>query len=70
MTRHGMQVGKGGIVRDASIHRRVIEKVTAGIEEAGFVSKGCIESPLKGAVGGNTEFLALFERTTSAEPNG
>jgi 23S rRNA (cytidine1920-2'-O)/16S rRNA (cytidine1409-2'-O)-methyltransferase len=65
-----MQVGKGGIVRDASIHRRVIEKVTAGIEEAGFVSKGCIESPLKGAVGGNTEFLALFERTTSAGPNG
>ena len=64
-----MQVGKGGIVKDASIHRRVIEKVTAGFEEAGFVSKGCIESPLKGAVGGNTEFLALFERVTSPAPD-
>ena len=64
-----VQVGKGGIVKDASIHRKVIEKVTAGIEEAGFVSKGCIESPLKGAVGGNTEFLALFERTSAQSGN-
>ncbi|CAL8472092.1 g11634 [Coccomyxa elongata] len=58
------EVSKGGIVKDAKIHRKVIEKVTAGFEEAGFVPRGCIESPIKGAVGGNTEFLALFERTS------
>ncbi len=59
-----MQVSKGGIVKDAKIHKKVIEAVTAGFEEAGFVSRGCIESPIKGAVSGNTEFLALFERTS------
>ena len=49
-------------MRDPKIHEKVIKSVTAGIEAAGFTSSGCIESPLKGAVGGNTEFLAHFQR--------
>jgi len=36
--------------------------VTAGIVAAGFSALGCIESPLKGATSGNTEFLAYFRR--------
>jgi 23S rRNA (cytidine1920-2'-O)/16S rRNA (cytidine1409-2'-O)-methyltransferase len=33
-----------------------------GVEAAGFEGHGLIESPIKGAVGGNTEYLALFTR--------
>ena len=57
-----MQVSSGGIVKDAKVHKRVIENVTAGIEAAGFAAQGWMESPLKGAVGGNSEFLAYFTR--------
>ena len=57
-----LQVSAGGTVRDPKIHQKVIETVTAGIVAAGFTSSGCIESPLKGAAGGNTEFLAHFQR--------
>ena len=61
-----MQVSSGGIVRDPKIHQKVIESVTAGIMAAGFSASGCIESPLKGAAGGNTEFLAHFQRCGDA----
>lgn len=55
-------VGKGGIVRDPEVHKAVIERLTKGIEEFGFVNRGVIESPIEGATG-NKEFLAHFERT-------
>ena len=58
----GPQVGGGGIVRSARVHRQVVADVTAGIEAAGFRGQGCIESPIKGATSGNTEFLAYFRR--------
>lgn len=64
-----LQVSSGGIVRDPKIHQKVIESVTAGIVAAGFTSSGCIESPLKGAAGGNTEFLAHFQRCGDAQPS-
>ena len=57
-----VQVSSGGIVKDERVHKRVIEDVTAGIEAAGFAAHGWMESPLKGAVGGNSEFLAYFTR--------
>ena len=44
------------------MHMRVIEDVTAGIKDAGFEAHGWMESPIKGAVGGNSEFLAYFSR--------
>ncbi len=56
------QVGGGGIVRSPRVHRQVVADVTAGIVAAGFSALGCIESPLKGATSGNTEFLAYFRR--------
>ncbi|XP_020968298.1 uncharacterized protein LOC107617780 isoform X5 [Arachis ipaensis] len=55
-------VGKGGIVKDPSIHQEVLDRIIKGVEDFGFCSKGWIESPLKGAEG-NTEFLVHFTRT-------
>lgn len=55
------QVGGGGIVRDPAVHKEVLERVIAGVEDHGFICEGWIESPLKGA-DGNIEFLACFRR--------
>lgn len=55
------QVGRGGIIRDSAIHADVINNVVEGVEDAGFVSQGVVESPLLGATG-NKEFLAYFVR--------
>ena len=52
-------------MRNPRVHRQVIADVTAGIEAAGFSARGCIESPIKGATSGNTEFLAYFRRQSS-----
>lgn len=53
------EVGKGGIVKDPVLHRRVIAEVNAAAEALGLNAGGVIESPIKGA-DGNTEFLALY----------
>jgi 23S rRNA (cytidine1920-2'-O)/16S rRNA (cytidine1409-2'-O)-methyltransferase len=49
-------VGKGGVVRDATIHRRVLSDVTAFACNQGFAIRGLIPSPLHGP-SGNIEFL-------------
>ena len=50
-------VGKGGVVRDPAIHRRVLEEVLAAAQAEGYSVHGLIRSPLKGPAG-NVEFLA------------
>ncbi len=55
------EVGKGGIVRDAEKHERVVEEINCFVETLGFRSTGVIDSPILGAEG-NKEFLALYER--------
>lgn len=50
------QVGKGGVVRDPQIHRRVLLDVLSGAEAAGYGVRGLAPSPLKGPAG-NIEFL-------------
>jgi 23S rRNA (cytidine1920-2'-O)/16S rRNA (cytidine1409-2'-O)-methyltransferase len=50
----------GGIVKDDTVHRKVIEKVTTGMQALGFRCEGIIDSPLLGAAAGNKEFLGLF----------
>ena len=55
-----MQVEQGGVVRDPAVHCQVIDWVRAGVEAAGLHFCGCMESPVKGATSGNTEFLAYF----------
>lgn len=55
------QVGKGGVVRDAAIHRQVLERVLGWAEAHGLSIGGCTPSPILGPAG-NREFLALLRR--------
>ena len=55
------EVGKGGIVREAEKHQRVIAEVNQAAHELGFRALRVIESPIQGA-DGNIEFLALYEQ--------
>jgi 23S rRNA (cytidine1920-2'-O)/16S rRNA (cytidine1409-2'-O)-methyltransferase len=55
------EVGKGGIVRDAAQHARVVEEVNRAAGELGLEVIGVIDSPILGAEG-NKEFLALYGR--------
>ncbi len=49
-------VGRGGVVRDPGIHRRVLEDVVAALGPIGLGPRGLIRSPLVGPKG-NVEFL-------------
>jgi 23S rRNA (cytidine1920-2'-O)/16S rRNA (cytidine1409-2'-O)-methyltransferase len=53
-------IGKGGIVRDPEVHKRVIEKVSSAVSELHWHVIGTIPSPITGAEG-NQEFL-LYAR--------
>jgi len=50
------QVGKGGVVRDPSLHQKVILDITGFCEDQGWSPLGTLESPLLGPKG-NREFL-------------
>jgi 23S rRNA (cytidine1920-2'-O)/16S rRNA (cytidine1409-2'-O)-methyltransferase len=52
-------VSRGGIVKDETVHEKVLEKIKTGMGEFGFKMVDVIESPILGAKG-NKEFLALF----------
>src|SRR5262245_53816537 len=54
------EVGKGGIVRDETAQRRVVEEIISFAAGLGMRAKGVIDSPILGA-DGNREFLACFE---------
>jgi len=55
-------VGKGGVVKDPAVHRRVVEEVrTFATKELGLRCDGVIESPLLGPAG-NKEFLICLRR--------
>ena len=53
-------VKKGGVVRDAAVHRRVLTEVLTAATERGFQVRGLTASPLKGPAG-NREFLVLLQ---------
>ncbi len=53
-------VERGGIVRDAGVHERVIEEVTTAAAAAGFARRGLAPSPITGAEG-NQEFLLWLQ---------
>jgi len=50
-------VGKGGVVREPAVHRRVLGEVLEAAREHGFGILGLTASPLRGPAG-NVEFLA------------
>ena len=52
-----MQVEAGGVVTDPAVHQDVIRRISEGVEAEGFISRGIFESPIRGAVGKNTEFF-------------
>jgi len=55
------QVGKGGVVREQAVHRRVLETVFQLAEQLGLAIKGIMPSPLLGPAG-NVEFLIWCRR--------
>jgi len=55
------QVGKGGIVRDPTIHAAVCARIRAWLEGRGWPVLGVTPSPIKGR-GGNVEFTIAAER--------
>lgn len=56
-------VGKGGIVRDLSVHEAVLTRVIAGIADCGISPIGLTFSPIKGA-DGNIEYLLYSRKDT------
>jgi len=59
------EVGKGGIVRDETVHARVIDEVTTAASALGLSRTGLTESPITG-MDGNREFLIHLRK--SSEP--
>lgn len=55
------EVGKGGVVRDATVHARVCAEVSGWIESCGWVAVGIERSPITGPEG-NVEFLMAAQR--------
>ncbi len=53
------KVGKGGVVRDAALHREAIDAVREVAHALGFVERGFVESPLRGPSGNREFFLCL-----------
>ncbi len=54
-------VGKGGIVRNARLHRRAVDQVTAAAQDAGLQVLGLVPSRVPGAEG-NVEFFLHAKR--------
>jgi 23S rRNA (cytidine1920-2'-O)/16S rRNA (cytidine1409-2'-O)-methyltransferase len=60
------QIGKGGIVRDARVHRAVIEKIARHAMDGDLGVRGVCRSPLAGA-DGNVEFFIYLSVAGSLE---
>jgi 23S rRNA (cytidine1920-2'-O)/16S rRNA (cytidine1409-2'-O)-methyltransferase len=55
------QVGRGGVVKDMSVHRDVLEEILNWASKNDLAPQDLIRSPIKGA-GGNVEFLVYLRR--------
>jgi 23S rRNA (cytidine1920-2'-O)/16S rRNA (cytidine1409-2'-O)-methyltransferase len=55
-------VGKHGVVRDAAVHKKVVEKITDFAQGIGLRSMGFVESPLLGPAG-NKEFFTYLVKS-------
>jgi 23S rRNA (cytidine1920-2'-O)/16S rRNA (cytidine1409-2'-O)-methyltransferase len=56
------QVGKGGVVRDAAVHRSVLREVVAAAAGLGLLPRALTRSPITGPAG-NSEFLLWLQRS-------
>jgi 23S rRNA (cytidine1920-2'-O)/16S rRNA (cytidine1409-2'-O)-methyltransferase len=55
------EIGKGGLVREARLHRKAIARVQATAEELGFNWLGLVDSPIQGG-DGNREWLCWLRK--------
>jgi 23S rRNA (cytidine1920-2'-O)/16S rRNA (cytidine1409-2'-O)-methyltransferase len=55
------EVGKGGVVRDPSVHEHVCTQAKVWVEEQGWTVLGIVQSPITGPEG-NIEFLLGAEK--------
>ena len=60
-------VGKGGILRDDALRRRVVQETVAGLAALGLEPMGAVDSAVAGA-GGNRECFALLRRPVDRVP--
>lgn len=60
------QVGKGGVVRDKAVHRRVLEEVLNLASQLGLTIAGLTVSPAPGPAG-NIEFLVWLQRFAATD---
>jgi 23S rRNA (cytidine1920-2'-O)/16S rRNA (cytidine1409-2'-O)-methyltransferase len=54
------EVGKGGLVRDAAVHMRVVDEVAAAANALGLTRVAMTESPITGTEGNREFFLHLI----------
>lgn len=59
------KVGKGGIVRDPSVHLEVLQHLLAFLPTVGLLCRGLDYSPVTGG-DGNIEYLGWWQRNTAA----
>lgn len=60
------QVGKKGVVRDPSVHRKVLEKITGFAFSESLLPRGLDYSPVKGPEG-NIEYLLYLQKMKANE---
>ena len=60
------QVGKGGVVRDPTLHNRVIKDLSSFFSESGLECQNVMPSPILGPKG-NREFFILLDRKGSGK---
>ena len=57
-----IEIGKGGVVRDAAVHARVVAEAKTWVEAEGWRVVGITPSPITGPEG-NVEFLLGAEKS-------
>jgi 23S rRNA (cytidine1920-2'-O)/16S rRNA (cytidine1409-2'-O)-methyltransferase len=60
------EVGKGGVVRDPEVHRRVVDEVVAQAPSWGAIVLGVAESPVRGPKGNREFFVHLADAGRTA----
>jgi 23S rRNA (cytidine1920-2'-O)/16S rRNA (cytidine1409-2'-O)-methyltransferase len=58
------QIGKGGVVHAAEVHRAVLEKIVQFVESHDWHVRGLCRSPITGT-DGNVEFFIHLDKTTT-----